>query len=147
MTRLTTLDLTPFHRSFVGFDRLFEDMDRMFENSVQTNGGYPPYNIVKEKGDNEEYTISLAVAGFSKDDLEITVHDGELAIEGKISDKEDDATNYLHKGIGTRQFKRTFRLADYMEVKDSSFKDGILSVSLVRNVPEEAQPKKIAIKG
>jgi molecular chaperone IbpA len=146
MTRLTTLDLTPFHRSFVGFDRLFEDMDRMFENSVQTNGGYPPYNIVKES-DKEEYTISLAVAGFGKDDLEITVHDGELAIEGKISDKVEEDVNYLHKGIGTRQFKRTFRLADYMEVKDSSFKDGILNVSLVRNVPEEKQPKKIAIKG
>ena len=145
MTRLTTLDLTPFQRSFVGFDRLFEDMDRMFENSPNTNGGYPPYNIVKDS-DKEEYTISLAVAGFSKDDLEITIHDGELAIEGKISDKEDSA-NYLHKGIGTRQFKRTFKLADYMEVKDSSFKDGILNVSLVRNVPEEKQPKKIAIKG
>ena len=117
----------------------------MFENSPNTNGGYPPYNIVKDS-DKEEYTISLAVAGFSKDDLEITIHDGELAIEGKISDKEDSA-NYLHKGIGTRQFKRTFKLADYMEVKDSSFKDGILNVSLVRNVPEEKQPKKIAIKG
>ena len=144
MTSLTTLDLTPFQRSFVGFDRLFEDMDRMFENSVNTSGGYPPYNIVKEK-DKEEYTISLAVAGFGKDDLEITLHDGELAIEGKISEKDDDS-NYLHKGIGTRQFKRTFRLADYMEVKDSSFKDGILNVHLMRNVPEEKQPKKIAIK-
>ena len=141
-----TFDLTPFNRATVGFDRIFDLMDRQFANSVNT--GYPPYNIVKIDEDN--YQIELAVAGFSMDALSITLDKNELVIEGLPAELVDqnpaeDKTYYLHKGIANRSFKRTFTLADHMEVKGAKLELGILSIMLERNLPEALQPKKIAI--
>jgi molecular chaperone IbpA len=141
MTRLQTLDLPTFHRATVGFDQMFREMDRMFENSKST--GYPPYNIAQIN--NDEYMISLAVAGFGMDNLDITLDKNILTVEGTTS-KEDETVNYLHKGIGGRNFRRQFTLADHIEVANATLDLGMLNIHLVRNVPDELQPKKIEIK-
>ena len=140
MTRLTTLDLPSLHRATIGFDRLFDEMERKFANSQTT--GYPPYNIAQI--DEDEYMISIAVAGFSMDNLDITKDKNILRIEG-TSPKGDENVNYLHKGIGGRNFRREFTLADYVEVSGATLELGMLNVHLKREVPEALQPKKIAI--
>ena len=142
MTRLTTLDLPNFHRSFIGFDRLFDEMDRVFENSANKGASYPPYNIA-QINDNE-YMISIAVAGFGMDNLEIEKDKNILKIEG-TAPKGDEEVNYLHKGIGGRSFRREFHLADHVDVKDAKLELGMLNIHLKREVPEELQHKKIAI--
>ena len=141
MTRLTTLDLTPFTRNSVGFDRLFEQMDRHFANS--SGNGYPPYNIVQINED--EYMITLAVAGFGMKDIEITKNGNILNIDGDSAKNQEDTVNYLHKGIATRSFRRQFTLADYVEVDSATLELGMLNVSLKRYIPEDKQPKRIAI--
>ena len=142
MTRLTTLDLPTFHRATIGFDRMFDELERAFTNSQQGQG-YPPYNIVQINED--EYMISIAVAGFGMDNLDITKEGNVLRIEG-TSPKGDENVNYLHKGIGGRNFRRSFTLAEHVEVEQAGLELGMLNIHLVRNVPEEMQPKKIAIK-
>ena len=141
MTRLTTLDLPSIHRSFIGFDRLFDEMETRFANSASQ--GYPPYNIAQLNDD--EYVITLAVAGFGMDNLEITKDGNVLRIEG-TSPKGDENVNYLHKGIGGRNFRREFTLADHVEVEGATLELGMLNIHLKREVPEALQPKKIEIK-
>ena len=141
MTRLTTLDLPTFHRATIGFDRLFDELERGFANSPNGNG-YPPYNIAQINED--EYMISLAVAGFGMDNLEITKDGNILRVEG-TSPKGDENVNYLHKGIGGRSFRREFTLADHVEVQNASLELGMLNIHLKREVPEELQPKRIKI--
>jgi molecular chaperone IbpA len=140
MTRLTTLDLPSFHRATVGFDRLFNEMEHRFANSASQ--GYPPYNIAQL--DDDEYMITLAVAGFGMDNLDITHEKNILRVEG-TSPKGGDDVNYLHKGIGERNFRREFTLADHVEVVSAGLEHGMLNIHLKREVPEELQPKKIAI--
>jgi molecular chaperone IbpA len=140
MTRLTTLDLPTFARATVGFDRMFDEMTRSFENTK--SNGYPPYNI--EQIDENEYMISLAVAGFGMDDLDITLEKNVLTVEGNVQ-KTNEGKNYLHKGIGGRNFRRQFTLAEHIEVESAGLDLGMLNIHLVRNVPEAEQPKKIAI--
>ena len=140
MTRLTTLDLPNLHRATIGFDRLFNELDRQFANSQST--GYPPYNIAQINDD--EYMISIAVAGFGMDNLDITKDKNILRVEG-TSPKGDENVNYLHKGIGGRNFRREFTLADHVEVEGATLELGMLNIHLKRIVPEELQPKKIAI--
>jgi molecular chaperone IbpA len=140
MTRLTTLDLPSFHRATIGFDRIFDQLEREFANSKPQ--GYPPYNIAQVNED--EYVITLAVAGFGMDHLEITKDKNILTIEG-TAPKGDEDVNYLHKGIAGRNFTREFTLADHVEVESASLDNGMLNVYLKREVPEELQPKKIAI--
>ena len=143
MTRLTTLDLAPFTRASIGFDRLFEQMDRQFANSA--NGGYPPYNIVQINED--EYMITMAVAGFGMDDLSITKDANLLTVEGNSPRKdEDETTMYLHRGIAARNFRRQFTMAEYVEVESATLELGMLNIHLKRYIPEEKQPKKISIK-
>ena len=141
MTRLTTLDLPNFHRATIGFDRMFNELERQFANSPNGNG-YPPYNIAQLNDD--EYMISIAVAGFGMDNLDITKDGKILRIEG-TAPKGDENVNYLHKGIGGRNFRREFTLADYVEVDGATLELGMLNVHLKREVPDELQPKKIAI--
>jgi len=140
MTRLTTLDLPHFHRATIGFDRMFDELERTFANSQSQ--GYPPYNIAQINED--EYMISLAVAGFGMDNLDITHEKNILRVEG-TSPKGGENVNYLHKGIGERNFRREFTLADHVEVIGASLELGMLNIHLKRNVPEELQPKKIEI--
>lgn len=142
MTRVTTLNLPDFHRATVGFDRMFNELGREFANSKSQ--GYPPYNVVQDSDD--EYTISLAVAGFSMNDIDITLEKNVLTIEGKQQDEISEPLNYLHKGIATRDFRRDFTLAEHMEVDEAELLNGMLHIRLFRNVPEAQKPKKISIK-
>ena len=141
MTRLTTLDLPNFHRATIGFDRLFNELERGFANSPNGNG-YPQYNIAQINED--EYMISLAVAGFGMDNLSIEKDGNQLKIEG-TAPKGDEQVNYLHKGIGGRNFRREFTLADHVEVVSAGLELGMLNVHLKREVPEALKPKKIKI--
>jgi len=141
MTRLTTLDLPNFHRATIGFDRLFNEMERQFANSPN-GSGYPPYNIAQLNED--EFMISLAVAGFGMDNLSITKDGDQLKIEG-TAPKGDTEVNYLHKGIGGRNFRREFTLADHVNVSDATLELGMLNVHLKREVPEALKPKTIKI--
>ena len=138
MTRITTLDLPQLYRNSIGLDSIFDSLLGRIEHN-QSN--YPPYNIVKSDDDN--YTIELAIAGFGQGDIDIQVKEGELIIKGEKS--EDEESQYLHHGIGTRKFTRTFNLAEYVEVKSADVENGILKVALERNIPEAMKPKSIAI--
>jgi molecular chaperone IbpA len=148
MTKTLTLrsfDLPAIHKFGIGFDNLFDDLMRV--NAQQSNNNYPPYDIVQVNDD--EYMISVAVAGFGHDNLSITKDKKFLIIEGKHSrdavDNEDSITKYLHKGISERSFRREFQLADHVEISNAHLELGILNVHLKREVPEEAKPKTIAI--
>jgi molecular chaperone IbpA len=143
MTKITAMDLNPFYRNSIGVDRLFDRILNQIDTAGNTN--YPPYNIVQINED--EYMISLAVAGFGLDNLSVTKDKKFLIIEGKEyqSDSEKIVPNYLHKGISNRDFRREFQLADHVEITNAHLELGILSVHLKREVPEEAKPKAIAI--
>ena len=141
MTRLTTLDLPSFHRATVGFDRIFNELERQFANS-QTTSNYPPYNVA-EINENE-WMITIAVAGFGMDNLDIVLDKNILTVEG-TPPKGDEEVKYLHKGIAGRTFRRSFTLADHIEVANATLDLGMLNIHLKRNVPEALQPKKIAI--
>ena len=141
MTRITTLDLPAFRRATIGFDRMFDEMERTFANSA--TGGYPPYNIVQLN--ENDYVISIAVAGFSMDNLEVTQDKNVLKVEGKAPEN-DEEVNYLHKGIGGRNFRREFALAEHVYVKSAGLENGLLNIHVVREVPEELQPKTIKIQ-
>ena len=142
---LRTFDIPAIHKFGIGFDNLFDDLMRV--NAQQSNNNYPPYDIVQINDD--EYMISLAVAGFGHDNLSITKDKKFLIIEGKHSretvDNEDTTAKYLHKGISERSFRREFQLADHVEISNAHLELGILNVYLKREVPEEAKPKTIAI--
>ena len=133
----------------VGFDRLF---DEMFTNPVNISAsGYPPYNVARvtnKESQSQTYEITLAVAGFTEDDIDLTVEDKHLKVEGKsavLAEDVNSTVEYIHKGIAERNFQRTFRLAEHVEVQKASLKDGILKIVLCLNIPEEAKPKKIKI--
>lgn len=140
MTRLQTLTQDPF---FVGFDRIFDRMHTMNELQAKQSA-YPPYNLVKT--DENHYVVEMAVAGWTREDLDITVEDGTLTIEGKVeTDSDAVETEYLHKGIAKRHFKRSFTLADTVVVNDADLADGILTIELENVIPEEKKPRKIEI--
>ena len=141
MTRLQTLNIPNLHRASIGFDQMFNELERSFANTPNSQG-YPPYNIAQINDD--EYMISIAVAGFGMDNLDITKDGKILRIEG-TSPKGDEEVNQLHKGIGGRNFRREFTLADHVDVKQAGLELGMLNVHLVRELPEELQPKKIDI--
>lgn len=144
MTKITSFDLTPFYRSTVGIDSLFDRITRNIDMAANA-GNYPPYNIVKT-GD-ETYEIQVAAAGFRPEEIDVEVKDGQLVIQGGQyrNVDADTVTEYLHHGISNRSFVRTFQLSDYVEVREAVMKDGILTVKLERIVPEAMKPKKIAI--
>jgi len=132
-------DFAPLYRSTVGFDRLAQLMDSVGGLDAD---GYPPYNI-ERLGDNE-YRITMAVAGFDKDEFKIEVKETALVVSGE---KKPDAKErvFLHRGIAARSFERRFQLADFVEVKGAEFKDGLLHIDLVRNLPERMKPRTIAV--
>ena len=144
MTRLTTLDLSPFYRNSIGIDHLFDRMIHQIDTAAASTTNYPPYNIVKT-GDNT-YEIQVAVAGFTEGEVSVNVNEGQLIITGEqLSTELPEGHIYEHQGISARRFIRTFTLADYVEVTDAISRDGILTVSLERQVPEALLPKTIAI--
>lgn len=139
---MRTYDLKPLYRSTVGFDRLAAVMDNVM-NTDTAQSGYPPYNI--EKTDEDSYRITIAVAGFTDDELSIESRDGHLIIAGKKAGEEDKSVNYLHRGIATRAFEKRFQLADHVRAIGATTKNGLLHVDLVREVPEALKPRKIEI--
>ncbi|MEO0368690.1 MAG: Hsp20 family protein [Pseudomonadota bacterium] len=140
---MNRIDLTPLYRSSVGFDRFESLLDAAFQVD-KTSAGYPPYNI--EVVQDNTYAITVAVAGFSQEELDLQVENGVLTIVGKKEAKDNNA-HYLHQGIATRTFERKFNLADHIEVVGADLRDGLLTVNLVKEVPEAMKPKKIAIGG
>lgn len=145
MTKITSFDLTPFYRSTVGIDNLFDRITRNIDMAANA-GNYPPYNIVKT-GD-ETYEIQIAAAGFRQDEIDVEVKDGQLVVQGGQYRNVDAGTTveYLHHGISNRSFIRSFSLSDYVEVKAAVMKDGILTIKLEREIPEAMKPKKISIE-
>jgi len=140
---MNRFDFTPYRRSTVGFDRLFDLLENTARNAA-SGDNYPPFNI--EKRGEDEYRITLAVAGFRPDDLDITAQQNLLTVQGR---KRDDAPEgeMLHVGIANRGFERRFELADYVRVANADLADGLLIVDLVREVPDAMKPKKIALDG
>ncbi|HEY7006140.1 MAG TPA: Hsp20 family protein [Sphingomicrobium sp.] len=139
----SAFDFAPYRRSTVGFDRLFD----MLENSTgQTQENYPPFDLIK-KGEND-YTIQLAVAGFKPDEIDITAQQNVLLVSGRKSDETDQQDgDFIYRGIANRSFERRFALADHIQVKGADLKDGLLSIELVREIPEAMKPRKIDIGG
>jgi len=143
MTKITTLDLSPFYRNSIGVDKLFDRLMGQIDAGGTTQN-YPPYNIVKT-GDNTN-EIQVAVAGFTQGEVTVNVNEGNLIITGeKLATDLPEGHVYEHQGISARRFIRTFTLADYVEVTDAVSRDGILTVTLERQVPEAMKPKTIAI--
>lgn len=139
----TAFSLAPLFRSSVGFDR-FNDL---FETALRNEPGssYPPYNV--EKHGNDEYRIVVAAAGFREEDLDLQVEKGVLTISGGKREASNDSVTFLHQGIAQRAFKLSFRLADHIEIKSADLSNGLLSIDLLRVVPEEAKAKRIPING
>ncbi len=133
-------DLTPYRRSAIGFDRLF---DMIEQNARGTSENYPPFNL--ERVAEDRYRITLAVAGFSRSEIEIVAQQNLLVVAGRKDDKADNG-HFLHLGIANRSFERRFELADFVLVEDARLNDGLLVIDLVREVPEAMKPKTIAIK-
>ena len=138
---MRTYDFAPLWRSTVGFDRLFDLAQAAARHAGEDN--YPPYNI--ERLGEDSYQISLAVAGFSPDEISITAEQNVVTIEGNKPEKAE--REFLYRGISTRHFKRQFNLADYVQVKNASFDNGLLNIGLVREIPEAMKPRQIAING
>ena len=137
---MRTLDFSPLFRSTVGFDRLF-DLVETAQRAGEDH--YPPYNI--ERLAEDRYQITLAVAGFSSDEISVTAEQNVVTVEGNKVEKAD--REFLYRGISTRQFKRQFSLADYVQVKDAVFDNGLLRIELLREIPEARKPRRIAING
>lgn len=141
--RITSDTLSPLYKATVGFDRLFNEFENI--HSAVNSQGYPPYNISKSLEDDEVYVITLAVAGFKKKEIDIELKEGNLLIHGNVEKKEETGIQYLHKGIAERDFFRSFKLAEYVEVKSAKLEDGLLKVELFRNVPDALKPQKIKV--
>ena len=137
--QLTRLDA--LSRALIGFDQMFDQMERRFQNSVSNN--YPPHNIIKT-GENQ-YEIQLAVTGFSKNEISVTVEDNVLVIKGERQTPDHAAEAYLYRGLAARDFVKEFPLAEHIEVVGAETQNGMLTVTLVRNIPESAKPKVIDI--
>ena len=137
----TTYDYAPLWRSTIGFDRLFELIDAAQHTGTDDN--YPPCDV--ERLGEDRYQISLALAGFSSDEIAITAEQNVLTVEGRKAEKQQ--REFLHHGISSRPFRRQFNLADYVQVKGAAFDNGLLQIELVRQVPEAMKPRRISIAG
>ncbi len=140
---MNRFDFTPYRRTTVGFDRLFD----LLENQARAAQGdnYPPFNI--ERSNDDAYRVTIAVAGFKPNELDITAQQNLLVVSGRKAAESESRGNFLHMGIANRNFERRFELADFVRVSDASLEDGLLTIDLVREVPAAMKPKKIAING
>ena len=138
---MTTIDLTPLYRSSIGFDRMGSLLNSALR-SQKESVGFPPYDI--ESSGDDRYAITLAVAGFEESELDIQVENGVLRVRGRKADDSEDKT-YLYRGIANRSFERKFNLADHIEVRGAELKNGLLTISLVKEIPEAMKPRTIEI--
>jgi molecular chaperone IbpA len=140
---LGRISFGPLAHTTLGFERFFDDVEKLLASDVtKVSSSFPPHNILKL--DDSRYIVELAIAGFSKNEIEISVEDGTLTVRGEKQEKEN-GVQYLHKGIGTRSFTKTLTIADTVEVKGAEFKDGILRIGLENIIPEHKKPRKIEI--
>jgi molecular chaperone IbpA len=139
---MRSFDFSPYRRSTVGFDRLFDFLESA---RAEQADNYPPYDI--EKLGDDSYRITLAVAGFAPGDIDITARQNMLVVTGRKAENRQREGNYLHIGIATRAFERRFELADFVRVEAADMKDGLLSIELVREIPDAMKPRKIEIRG
>jgi molecular chaperone IbpA len=141
--RTTTFDFTPLFRTAVGFDRLTRTLDaaaRLDDGALS----YPPYNI--ERLDEDNYRVTMALAGFSGDDVEVVLHQDTLTVKSKAVAEKENGKTYLHRGIASRGFERRFQLADHIVVKGVELENGLLTIDLAREIPEEMKPRTIPIR-
>ncbi|WP_353228607.1 Hsp20 family protein [Novosphingobium sp.] len=138
---MTRLDFTPYRRTTVGFDRLFDLLER--QARAQSGDNYPPFNI--ERSGDDRFRITLAVAGFKPDEIDITAQQNLLVVKGNKAEIDPASRQYLHVGIANRGFERRFELADFVRVEAADLADGLLTIDLVREVPEAMKPKKVLI--
>lgn len=137
------LSFGPLHNSTLGFERFFDEVEKLMKTDTQKlSTSFPPHNILKL--DDSHYVVELAVAGFSRDEIEITVDKGNLIIKGEKTESKPDVV-YLHRGIGTRSFTKTLTIAETVEVRGAEFKDGILRIGLENIIPEHKKPRRIEI--
>ena len=142
MNAINRFDTNALNRALIGFDTMFDQLERRFANQVQNN--YPPHNIIRT-GENT-YLIEIAVAGFGKDEVSVSLENNELSIKGEKTEVDETAEiQYLHRGLASRNFVRVFPLAEHIEVKGAEIKDGILTVKLERIIPEELKPRIIEV--
>lgn len=142
MTQIVRFDTNALNRALLGFDTLFTDFERRFSNQINNN--YPPYNIIKT-GENT-YILEVAVTGFDKDEISVEVDQELLIVKGKRSRDEDSELQYLHHGLASRDFNRTWPLAEHIEVGEVKIKNGVLTISLERIIPDTLKPRVLQIK-
>lgn len=142
MTQIVRFDTNALNRALLGFDTLFNDFERRFGNQITNN--YPPYNIIKT-GENS-YELEVAVTGFTKEEINVEVDQDQLIVRGERQRDIDESRQYLHHGLANRNFTRTWPLAEHIEVGEATIKNGILTISLERVVPESLKPRVLAIK-
>lgn len=141
MSQLARYDVNALSKALVGFDRIFDDMERRFANQLTTN--YPPYNIARIE--ENLYEISIAVTGFDKNEINVTLEQDRLTVTGQRVERTDENVEFLHRGLALRDFERTFTLADHMKIKSAEMKNGILTILIEREIPEEMKPRVIDI--
>lgn len=143
MTTLIKIDPAAISRALIGFDTMFDQLERRFASQVNQN--YPPHNVLKL--DETHYIIEIAVSGFSMNEVAVEVDQGQLVIRGESRATEYSPEQYLHRGLSSRDFTKTFTLAEFMEIEDANIKDGILRIYIQRLVPETLKPRQIKIRG
>jgi molecular chaperone IbpA len=142
MTQLVRFDTSALNRALLGFDSMFDNFEQRFANQI--NNTYPPYNILKHSDDS--YEIEIAVTGFSPEEITVEIDQNQLVVKGHRGRDEDTETQYLHRGLATRDFTRSWTLAEHMEVGEGKIKNGVLTIALTRLVPEALKPRVLKIK-
>lgn len=142
MTQLVRFDTNSLNRALLGFDSMFDNFEQRFANQI--NNTYPPYNILKHSEDS--YEIEIAVTGFTPEEITVEIDQNQLVVRGERVHSEDRKTQYLHRGLATRDFTRSWTLAEHMEVGEGKIKNGVLTIALTRVVPESLKPRVLKIK-
>jgi molecular chaperone IbpA len=142
MTQLVRFDTAALNKALLGFDSMFSDFEHRY-NQINTN--YPPYNILKRS--ENSYEIQIAVTGFDRDEVSVEVDQNQLIVRAERTALEDAGTTYIHRGLASRSFERTWALAEYVEVGEGRIKNGVLTIELTRIIPETMKPRSIKIKG
>ena len=143
MNQLVRFDTNALNKALLGFDSLFNDIEGRFANQINNN--YPPYNILKHSEDS--YELEVAVTGFTQEDITVEIDQNQLIVKGVRTRDEDTETKYIHRGLATRDFTRSWTLAEHMEVGEGRIKNGVLTIELKRVVPEALKPRVLKIKG
>ena len=143
MNQLVRFDTNALNKALLGFDSLFNDIEGRFSNQINNN--YPPYNILKHSDDS--YELEVAVTGFAQEEITVEIDQNQLVVKGERKRDEDADTQYIHRGLATRDFTRSWTLAEHMEVGDGRIKNGVLTIELKRVVPEALKPRVLKIKG